>query len=209
MENHSRTFENLINSNSFDSYTNIINGLKPQEYFLKLMKDAILLESQFLSQEIEFNSDLGDSEYDKHLNDFLNESNNKALPLTAKITGIEDEKSVVYIENDSPTNFFLTSYQTLNPLLASDQTSNPLLTGIEGLLCVGNVEILGNVDAGKLPFIIDPIFYGIINNKLFVELEKEDEHLIEMNIKYSAVAYIEQLAFLQKQEEGEVIISIN
>lgn len=193
MNKHYQSFKDFLAKDNLKYYPTENNMFK------NISENAILLNSYLISQDISKYSHLTDSQYHNKLSKLL-ENPSQAITLEDKITGIEDEESVVYIQNLSPDRFQLTSYQTLNKLEH----------GVDSLLYSGELTIAGGFnEQGRLPMIATPKFYGVMNSNQFIKLGNENKDIMAHNMVNASIAFLEQLSLINSQKTENKIIRLN
>ena len=161
-------------------------------YFLDVRQRAKYFQSPVKSQETVQSSGLSTPELGVSVNAFMERGlkNRKVLPLE-DLVGIEDEFSVVFVENDPkiPRVIRLVSYQTPVPSL-----------GIRTDLLMAGLLQLEGYNETQNHFRILGTYTALINNEKIENKDGSNSELAAIDLVNSASTVIEQLVFME--EEG-------
>jgi hypothetical protein len=193
MNKHSTAFKRfLLEDHLYDYPTQC------KEYE-QITETGIVLSSNLTSQEINKYSHLTNSEYNSKLQKLL-DNTDKAIDTDYEITGIEDEESVVYIQNLDSDTFKLVSYQQL------DRNVH----GVDSLVYSGEISIAGRVtNEGTIPMVATHKFSGILDRNRFSKLDSSNNIMMATNMVSSTMAFLEQLNQIKSQNSKEQVIRYN
>lgn len=170
-----------------------INRKPVQEYISDVVKKSELMELSFQSPDVIDLLDKTDKQYDDFLKSFLKKSHRhyKAILMPHNITALEDEDSVVIVENKGLLSFNLINCCSGKPMHGVDDNEINLFCVELSLMPLSNNKMF--------TMGVNPVYNLIGNMKKGLEtnLDKDMRVRISYDAVNAATAFIEQSAYLQ------------
>jgi len=177
-----------------------LGAYKVNDYLPRITREAALFEFPLNGEEMMQKSGKTDPEYAKYLTDYfkISKKHGKHLITPFKITAIEDKHSVVFLENIADNMYTLTMCQ-----------SDEKYTEVQG----GRLVISRDEKTDMFPTYVEDAMYPVViaEDKRVLTFTPFMKQMIAGDLVNSAVAYIEQLAYImdpatfivQKQGKGK------
>ena len=182
----------------FDALTDIIssftienekmnNGIIVKDYLSRIVHEAELHDINYISPELPQALGMNDDEYDVHIHSFLEKTlNKKDAFLNSRILGIEDRDSVVVMEPRALAQYFM---------IVCMKDSDSL-----GIICASVMPLGYDMKLKQFPLAVKRLydFLSVGESKLSYPRDAELDFKVMCDIKHSAIAFLEQAAYLEK-----------